>query len=149
MSELRQSFIKFFTSLRVTVVLLALSIILIFVATLDQVNLGIWAVQEKYFRTFFVLWRVGDVPLPVFPGGYFLGGLLLINLVTAHLYRFKRSWKKIGIELTHDPVSASLRRCARDAHAAGFLEEDPDLSRIYALGILNEVLAERGLPGVL
>jgi NitT/TauT family transport system substrate-binding protein len=58
-----------------------------------------------------------------------------------------RAWGRI--ELTHDPVSASLRRCARDAHAAGFLEKDPDLARIYALELLNEVLAERGLPGVL
>ena len=61
MSEIWDSFVKFFTSLRVTVVLLALSIVLIFVATLDQVNLGIWAVQEKYFRTFFVLWHAGDI----------------------------------------------------------------------------------------
>ena len=25
-------------------------VLLVFVATLDQVNLGVWAVQEKYFR---------------------------------------------------------------------------------------------------
>jgi hypothetical protein len=101
MSELRQAFIKFFTSLRVTVVLLALSIVLVFVATLDQVNLGIWAVQEKYFRTFFVLWNIKGFPVPVFPGGYFIGGLLLINLVASHVYRFKFTWKKAGITLTH------------------------------------------------
>lgn len=59
----------------------------------------------------------------------------------------ERAWGRI--ELTHDPVSESLRRSARDAHAAGFLEKNPDLSRIYALGILNEVLAGKGLPGVL
>lgn len=91
----------FFVSLKLTVVLLVLGMLLVFVATLDQVNLGIWAVQEKYFRSFFVLWHVGDIPIPVFPGGYFIGGLLLINLVAAHLYRFKRGWKKVGIELTH------------------------------------------------
>jgi hypothetical protein len=101
MSDLSQSFVKFFTSLRLTVVLLALSIILIFVATLDQVNLGIWAVQEKYFRTFFVLWDIKGFPVPVFPGGYSIGGLLLINLVASHVYRFKFAWKKSGIQLTH------------------------------------------------
>jgi hypothetical protein len=58
-------------------------------------------VQEKYFRTLFVLWRVGDVPVPVYPGGYLLGGLFLINLVAAHVYRFKLTWKKSGIFLTH------------------------------------------------
>jgi len=101
MREIGDSFVKFFTSLQLTVILLALSIVLIFAATLDQVNLGIWAVQEKYFRTFFVLWDVKGFPVPVFPGGYFIGGMLLINLLASHLYRFKFTWKKSGIFLTH------------------------------------------------
>jgi len=101
MRDIWNSFVKFFTSLQVTVVLLALSIVLIFAATLDQVNLGIWAVQEKYFRTFFVLWDIKGFPVPVFPGGYFIGGLLLLNLLASHLYRFKFTWKKSGIFLTH------------------------------------------------
>ncbi len=90
-----------FVSLKLTVVLLLFSIILILVATLDQVNLGIWVVQAKYFNTFIVFWRVGDMSLAVFPGGFTLGGLLLINLVAAHFYRFQFSWKKFGIWLTH------------------------------------------------
>lgn len=101
MSELIRQFRNFFVSLRLTVVLLVLGMILVFAATLDQVNLGIWAVQEKYFRSFFVLWNVGDIPVPVFPGGYFVGGLLLINLTVSHLYRFKFTLRKSGIFLTH------------------------------------------------
>ncbi len=101
MRDIWDSFVQFFTSLRVTVVLLALSIVLIFVATLDQVNLGIWAVQEKYFQTFFVFWNVKGFPVPVFPGGYFIGGLLLINLIASHIYHFRFAWKKSGILLTH------------------------------------------------
>jgi hypothetical protein len=101
MTDLVRQFRDFFVSLKLTVVLLGLSIILIFAATLDQVHLGIWAVQQKYFQTFFVLWKVGEVPIPVFPGGYFLGGLLLVNLLAAHAYRFKLSWRKSGILLTH------------------------------------------------
>jgi hypothetical protein len=101
MNDTIRQFRDFFVSLKLTVVLLVLGIVLIFAATLDQVNLGIWAVQEKYFRSFFVLWRVGDVPVPVFPGGYFIGGLLLINLISAHVYRFKFTWRKAGIQLTH------------------------------------------------
>lgn len=101
MSDVIRQFRDFFVSLKLTIVLLALSILLIFAATLDQVNLGIWAVQQKYFHSFFVLWRVGDIPVPVFPGGYFIGGLLLINLISAQVYRFKLSAKKFGIWLTH------------------------------------------------
>lgn len=101
MNPLIRQFRDFFVSLRLTVVLLALSILLIFAATLDQVNLGVWAVQQKYFQTFFVLWKFGEVPVPIFPGGYFIGGLLFINLIAAHLYRFKMTWRKSGIFLTH------------------------------------------------
>ena len=96
-----RQFRDFFVSLKLTVVLLVLGIVLIFGATLDQVNLGIWAVQEKYFRSFFVLWRVGDFPVPIFPGGYLIGGLLLVNLISAHIDRFKLAWRKSGIFLTH------------------------------------------------
>ena len=101
MSDLTRQFRDFFVSLKLTIVLLGLSMILIFVATLDQVNLGIWAVQQKYFHSLFVLWRVGDIPVPVFPGGYLIGGFLLINLISAQVYRFKLSAKKSGIWLTH------------------------------------------------
>jgi hypothetical protein len=103
MNNVVRQFRDFFVSLQLTVVLLILSLLLVFVATLDQVNLGIWAVQEKYFRSFFVMWRLPDsnVALPVFPGGYFIGGLLLINLIAAHIYRFSLTWRKLGIQLAH------------------------------------------------
>jgi len=92
-----------FASMQLTVVLLILSLLLVFVATLDQVNLGIWAVQEKYFRSLFVLWRGhdGGPAIPIFPGGYLIGGLLFLNLIAAHVTRFQLSWKKSGIFLTH------------------------------------------------
>jgi hypothetical protein len=101
MNDLLRQFRDFFVSLQLTVVLLALGIVLVFAATLDQTNLGIWAVQEKYFRSFFVLWQVGEIPVPVFPGGYLVGGLLFFNLLASHFYRFKFSWKKSGIFMTH------------------------------------------------
>ena len=101
MTRTLRQFRDFFVSLRLTVVLLVLGMVLVFAATLDQVNLGIWAVQEKWFRSLFVLVRAGDIPIPVFPGGYLIGGLLLINLISAHVYRFKKTWRKAGIEMTH------------------------------------------------
>jgi hypothetical protein len=103
MRLLLRSFLQFFTSLRLTVVLLILSMILVFIATLDQVNLGVWAVQQKYFRSLFVMARLPgtDLAVPVFPGGYFIGGLLLLNLVAAHAYRFRLTWAKSGLWLTH------------------------------------------------
>ncbi len=50
------------------------------------------------------------------------------------------------LQVTYDPVRSSLFTSAKWAFEAGFLgRERPDLSGIYDLSILNEVLIERGL----
>lgn len=56
------------------------------------------------------------------------------------------AWRRL--EITYDPVSASLLKSAEDAHRIGFLKEPPDLSRIYDLKLLNEVLREKGLAEI-
>jgi NitT/TauT family transport system substrate-binding protein len=56
------------------------------------------------------------------------------------------AWKRL--EITYDPVRASLLKSAEDAYRIGFLKEHPDLSRIYDLGLLNEVLREKGLTEI-
>jgi NitT/TauT family transport system substrate-binding protein len=56
------------------------------------------------------------------------------------------AWKRL--ELTHDPIRASLLKSADDAHRIGFIKDKPDLSRIYDLKLLNEVLKEKNLPEV-
>jgi hypothetical protein len=58
-----------------------------------------------FFQTFFgvskeAVWY-GSFP---FPGGWLIGGLLLINLIAAHLVRFKLSWKRSGILILHAGV---------------------------------------------
>lgn len=108
--EFRRGLLRFFSSLQLTVVLLVLSMVLVFVGTLAQVNLGIWAVQDKYFRSFFILWNIPstEIQLPVFPGGYILGGGLLINLLCAHITRFRLKWKKSGIIIAHAGIIVLL-----------------------------------------
>jgi ABC-type transport system involved in cytochrome c biogenesis permease subunit len=101
--------LKAAASLRVTVVLFALSIFLIFSGTLAQLDLGIWTVVAKYFRSFYV-W----IPLQIYfsrdykigggipyPGGWLLGTLLLANLLAAHATRFRVTAKRSGILLLH------------------------------------------------
>ena len=101
MRDLGKAFIQFFVSLKLTVVLLGLSALLVFFATLDQTNLGIWGIQHKWFRAFIVLHTVKGYPIPVFPGGYAIGGMLFLNLVAAHIHRFKFTLKRTGLLLTH------------------------------------------------
>jgi ABC-type transport system involved in cytochrome c biogenesis permease subunit len=101
MISLLRSLRDTFLSLKLTLALLGFGMVLIFAATLDQVNLGIWAVQEKYFRSFIVYLKAGPFVVPAFPGGYLIGGLLLLNLTAAFLHRFVFSWRKAGIIATH------------------------------------------------
>jgi len=56
------------------------------------------------------------------------------------------AWKRL--EITYDPVSASLLKSAEDAYRIGFVKEKPDLSRIYELTLLNDVLREKGLAEI-
>jgi len=95
--------LKFITSLKLTVVLLTLSIVLVFAGTIAQVQLGLYQAQHDYFRKFFVYWALGDsgLRIPVFPGGYLLGFLLLINLSAVATVKFAFSKKKFGIWLIH------------------------------------------------
>ena len=82
MNPLVRSVRDFCVSLRLTVILLALSLILVFASTLAQVDLGIYAVQEEFYRSFVAIWQVGGIFIPL-PGGYLVGGLLLIKQLEA------------------------------------------------------------------
>jgi len=53
------------------------------------------------------------------------------------------------LELTYDPVKQSLFNSASDAFSVGFLgKTEPDLSGIYDLTILNQVLKSKGLEEI-
>jgi hypothetical protein len=100
---LLEQIIKFFTSLRLTVVLLVLSLVLVFAGTLGEVHLGLYKAQTEFFRSFFIYWQPPGAhwKIPVFPGGYFLGTALLLNLIAAHTSRFKLTRQKIGLWIIH------------------------------------------------
>jgi hypothetical protein len=103
LATLLKKLVKIFTSLRLTVTLLAFAILLVFIGTLAQVDEGLYNAQARYFRQWIIfgLDLFGrKIPL-ILPGGYLIGTMLLLNLVAAHIYRFQLSAKKIGIQITH------------------------------------------------
>lgn len=84
-------------SLRLTVALFALSMVLVLAGTLAQIDHDIWYVIDNYFRTL-VAWvdlqiffpRAWDFEFYVpMPGGWLIGGALGVNLLAAHALRFK------------------------------------------------------------
>jgi NitT/TauT family transport system substrate-binding protein len=53
------------------------------------------------------------------------------------------------MEFTYDPLKESVAKVASDAYSLGLLEDKKsDLSGMFDLGILNDVLSRRGLAGV-
>jgi hypothetical protein len=91
------------TSLKLTICCLACAMVLVFLGTLDQVHIGVYEAENRYFKSIFLFFTLPGTQLriPWFPGGYIVGTLLLVNLVAAHIARFKLSWKKAGILLLH------------------------------------------------
>src|SRR5260370_40328349 len=83
--------IRFFASLRLTVACLALGLVLVFIGTLAQVDLGLFKAQNEFFRSFLVFWgpKTAAWKVPVLPGGYLVGGVLLIKLLASHIKRFE------------------------------------------------------------
>lgn len=53
-----------------------------------------------------------------------------------------------AMRVTWDPIAGSLLESARSAWQTGFLESEPDLTGIYDLSLLNQVLREKGLEPV-
>jgi len=99
-------FLKPLSSLRLTIVCLACCMVLLFVGTLDQVHVGIFEAQNRYFKSFLLFFTIPGTgfKVPWFPGGYTLGIVLLANLIAAHAIRFRFSWRKVGIIVLHSGI---------------------------------------------
>jgi ResB-like family len=91
------------TSLKLTIVCLALLMLLVVACTLAQVQLGTLGAVNLYMRSFVVWWQVPGTgwSLAIFPGGATVGLVLMVNLVAAQARRLELSWKKAGIWVVH------------------------------------------------
>ncbi|HEX4666642.1 MAG TPA: cytochrome c biogenesis protein ResB [Chthoniobacterales bacterium] len=162
--------LRVLSSLRLTVVCLGLGMLLVFLGTLAQVHLGIHAVQARYFQSLLVYWSPAGANwnIPILPGGYLLGTVLLLNLLAAHAVRFQLSKKKLGIILLHFGVILLLigqlltglfaretqmrmdegqtlgySEAPREVELAVTDSTDPNFDQVVA--IPEEVLAHQGL----
>lgn len=91
------------TSLKLTIVCLALLMLLVVACTLAQVQLGTVAAVDLYMRSFLVWWQVPGTSwsIAIFPGGATVGLVLMLNLAAAQGQRLERTWKKAGIWIVH------------------------------------------------
>ena len=110
--------LKPLASLRITVTLLLLSMVLVFAGTTAQHEMSIQDVQRLFFHSFWAkvslryfdphyIFPVGKAARAYWPGWFPLpGGYTLIlamgvNLLAAHVSRFKLRWNRVGIILIH------------------------------------------------
>jgi ABC-type transport system involved in cytochrome c biogenesis permease subunit len=101
--DLVNQVMKGLASLKLTVVLMAFGIFVVFIGTLAQTQADIWQVVRDYFhawimwvdvnllfpKSFFPSMPHIALPLIPLPGGMTVGVLMVINLLAAHGWRFK------------------------------------------------------------
>lgn len=117
--------LKALASLRITVVLFALSVILVFYGTLAQKEQDIWDVVNEYFWSWWVfipnrlttmfLQLFFDLPHSMnapgsipFPGGKLIFWAIVVNLLAAHATRFEVSWRRSGVLLIHGGLALMM-----------------------------------------
>ena len=87
------SLLDLLTSLKLTIVCLALLMVLVVACTLAQVNLGMLTAVNLYIRSFFVWYQLPGTgwAIAVLPGGATVGLVLAANLIVAQLRRLELS----------------------------------------------------------
>ncbi|MBR7106086.1 MAG: cytochrome c biogenesis protein ResB [Opitutales bacterium] len=88
------------SSPRLTLVLLIYSVLLIFVATLAQREIGIAHAQAIYFEGFFGMGKIAGVSFP-FIGGAVIGILSVVNIVLSAMRFCKFGVQGLGVSITH------------------------------------------------
>ena len=101
-ADVVQAILAPLSSLRLTVVLLGLSVLVTFLITLQQSHRDMWEIKSEHFSSVLVeipfqsivveRWFPNAPPIPgsfVVPSGFTLIVLLLMNLISAHLLRFR------------------------------------------------------------
>ncbi len=91
-------------------VLLVLLMILTWLATLEQVQHGLYPTLEKYFnyREAFAFPDAGIISeklagksLPPLPGGFWVCALLALNLTLGGIIRMRKGWRTAGVLIAH------------------------------------------------
>ena len=72
-------------------------------ATLEMVDLGLFATLKKYFHwsSWYVWPEINGKKVIPMPGGYWVCALLMVNMICGGLIRARKGWKTCGVILAH------------------------------------------------
>ncbi len=90
----------FLASYGLACVLFLFLLLLTFLGTLEQVDYGIYEVQQRYFESLIVFPILGVIPIPL-PGGYLVLSLLFVNLLCGGIIRVRKDWRRVGVVIGH------------------------------------------------
>jgi ResB-like family len=109
-SSFAKKIFDFLSSFGLATVLLFILLLQTWLATLEQIDYGLYATLRKYFepQAIIILSKlrlpdyVGGQELTIpLPGGYWVLSLLFINMLLGGIIRARKGWKKIGTLISH------------------------------------------------
>ncbi len=101
MKDIGRKIFQILASYGFAVVILFFLLLLTLFGTLEQVNVGLFEAQKKYFESVFLVHYLFDViPIPL-PGVYLLLSLLFVNLSCGAIIRARKDWKHPGMLIAH------------------------------------------------
>jgi len=107
------SIFDFLSGFALATVLLFILLLQTWLATLEQVDYGLYATLRKYFdpQAWYI---IGELKLPDFmgekilripmPGGYWVLALLFINLLLGGIVRARKGWRIAGVLIAHSGI---------------------------------------------
>ncbi|MES2982769.1 MAG: cytochrome c biogenesis protein ResB [Verrucomicrobiota bacterium] len=84
--------------------LLLMLLVLTWLATLEQIDEGLYQTLNKYFswKSLYLTPKINGKPIPlVLPGGYYVCALLLVNMILGGVIRIRKGPKQIGNLIAH------------------------------------------------
>ncbi|HZL99575.1 MAG TPA: cytochrome c biogenesis protein ResB [Planctomycetota bacterium] len=81
-------------------ILVLLLALLTWLGTLEQVDNGLYAVQKKYFESWYVIHHEGPLAIPL-PGATLVMAVLFLNLVVGGIVRIRKGAATAGVIVTH------------------------------------------------
>jgi len=119
------------------IVILFFLLILTLLGTLEQIDHGLFAAQEKYFNSLFLVQDVFGMPILPLPGVYLLLILLFINLCLGAIVRLRLGWSHAGVFIVHIGILFMLLgglitfKWSKDGHLTLYEGERNDVFESY------------------
>ena len=103
MTPLKKAF-RFLASYELSIVLLTLLLVVVFLGTVEQARIGLYAAQENYFYSVVAWFPHGARVATPLPGGYLLSVLLCVNLLCGGVLAAPKRWRRPGLLIGHAGV---------------------------------------------